>query len=78
MENKDLLARIITLELKVGFIIPEIIKELDAISNNEASKRLVKRMETTIKEIPNTVGRGDPKILTAAQQALSDIKRSLT
>ncbi|HFL2921218.1 TPA: hypothetical protein ACG1TJ_002310 [Salmonella enterica] len=78
MENKDLLARIITLELKVGFIIPEIIKELDLISNNEASRRLTKRMETIIKGIPNTVGRDDPKISTAAQQALSDIKRSLT
>ncbi|MBC6569258.1 hypothetical protein [Escherichia coli] len=77
-ENTALFDRIFTLELQVGFLLPKIIKAMDALSkNNAASDYLIAEMEHLIKEIPKTVARDDKRFLKAAEDALSTVKRSL-
>ncbi|EED1928583.1 TPA: hypothetical protein SI365_000101 [Escherichia coli] len=67
-----------TLELQVGFLLPKIIKAMDALSkNNAVSDYLIAEMEHLIKEIPKTVARDDKRFLRAAENALSTVKRSL-
>ncbi|EFI5594923.1 hypothetical protein GWZ99_25835 [Escherichia coli] len=70
--------RIFTLELQVGFLLPKIIKAMDALGkNNAASNYLIGEMEHLIKEIPKTDARNDERFLKAAENALSTVKRSL-
>ncbi|HFG2842442.1 TPA: hypothetical protein ACVNRI_001518 [Escherichia coli] len=77
-ENTALFDRIFTLELQVGFLLPKIIKAMDALSkNNAVSDYLIAEMEHLIKEIPKTVARDDKRFLKAAEDALSTVKRSL-
>ncbi|ENU4538361.1 hypothetical protein P1T18_08275 [Escherichia coli] len=77
-ENTALFDRIFTLELQVGFLLPKIIKAMDALSkNNAVSDYLIAEMEHLIKEIPKTVARDDKRFLRAAENALSTVKRSL-
>ncbi|EJR8620320.1 hypothetical protein N1I37_005312, partial [Escherichia coli] len=54
-ENTALFDRIFTLELQVGFLLPKIIKAMDALGkNNAVSDYLIAEMEHLIKEIPKT------------------------
>ncbi|EQC3333513.1 hypothetical protein ACY338_003687 [Escherichia coli] len=77
-ENTALFDRIFTLELQVGFLLPKIIKAMDALSkNNAVSDYLIAEMEHLIKEIPKTVARDDKRFLRAAENALSTVKCSL-
>lgn len=77
-ENTALFDRIFTLELQVGFLLPKIIKAMDALGkNNAASNYLIGEMEHLIKEIPKTDARNDERFLKAAENALSTVKRSL-
>lgn len=77
-DNTALFDRIFTLELQVGFLLPKIIKAMDALSkNNAVSDYLIAEMEHIIKEIPKTVARDDKRFLKAAEGALSTVKRSL-
>lgn len=77
-ENTALFDRIFTLELQIGFLLPKIIKAMDALSkNNAVSDYLIAEMEHLIKEIPKTVARDDKRFLKAAEDALSTVKRSL-
>lgn len=77
-ENTALFDRIFTLELQVGFLLPKIIKAMDALGkNNAVSNYLIAEMEHLIKEIPKTDARNDERFLKAAENALSTVKRSL-
>ncbi|EFI3189978.1 hypothetical protein V8648_005012 [Escherichia coli] len=77
-ENTALFDRIFTLELQVGFLLPKIIKAMDALGkNNAVSNYLIAEMEHLIKEIPKTNARNDERFLKAAENALSTVKRSL-
>ncbi|EFK4279617.1 hypothetical protein ACSI0N_003448 [Escherichia coli] len=77
-EYTALFDRIFTLELQVGFLLPKIIKAMDALGkNNAVSNYLIAEMEHLIKEIPKTDARNDKRFLKAAENALSTVKRSL-
>ncbi|HIH3517271.1 TPA: hypothetical protein ACYQPB_004945 [Escherichia coli] len=77
-EYTALFDRIFTLESQVGFLLPKIIKAMDALGkNNAVSNYLIAEMEHLIKEIPKTDARNDKRVLKAAENALSTVKRSL-
>ncbi|EOA7697867.1 TPA: hypothetical protein ACHJW6_004873, partial [Escherichia coli] len=62
---------------QVGFLLPKIIKAMDALGkNNAVSDYLIAEMEHLIKEIPKTDARDDKRFLRAAENALSTVKRS--
>lgn len=75
-DNEALFNRIFTLELQVGFIIPEMIKVMDSISDKKASSCLVIALENIINQLPDTPASCDERFTEAAKRALSAVKRA--
>lgn len=75
-DKEALFSRIFTLELQVGFIIPEMIKVMDSITDRKASADLVIALENIINQLPDSPASCDERFTEAAKRALSSVKRA--